>query len=172
MTAEFVQQVGAALQPGDFQASSEHRIHSAPSGRSQPVPIGNPASVGSAEAFHSASPPASTPPSPSAPTAATGTASPAHSTPSSPIFHPERTAPFAFPTGLRSEGSCLDPAIPTSDESHPIPATPFAQSSEPPAQPDNPPATVSSTPRPTPARDAHAVYFDHNYRLLIDGKPF
>src|SRR5216684_6892559 len=35
--AEFVQQVAARLHTGDFQASSEHRIHSACSGRSEPA---------------------------------------------------------------------------------------------------------------------------------------
>jgi hypothetical protein len=60
-----------------------------------------------------------------------------------------------------------------SEGSQPIPATPFARSNAPAAaQPSKPPGTASSTPRPTPAREAHAIHFDHNCRLLIDGKPF
>jgi hypothetical protein len=39
---EFVQHVLAGLQPGDFPASHAPRIHSARSGQSQPVLIGNP----------------------------------------------------------------------------------------------------------------------------------
>src|SRR5260370_16641946 len=77
-SAEFVQQVVAGLQTGDFQASSEHRIHSARSGRPEPVPIENPDSVGSGEAFRSPSPPPSTPPSP--------------------ICHPAPIPPFALRT--------------------------------------------------------------------------
>ncbi len=57
--------------------------------------------------------------------------------------------------------------------SQPIPATPFARSNAPAAtQPSKPPGTASSTPRPTSAREAHAIHFDHNSRLLIDENPF
>jgi hypothetical protein len=38
-------------------------------------------------------------------------------------------------------------------------------------QPNNPPPTASS-PKPTRTMDSRALHFDHNYRLLIDGKPF
>src|SRR5216683_3176986 len=39
-------------------------------------------------------------------------------------------------------------------------------------QPNNPPPTASPTPKPVPPLDSRALHFDHNYRLLIDGKPF
>ena len=39
------------------------------------------------------------------------------------------------------------------------------------AQPDNTPRTAPSTPQPTPNRNAFALHFDHNCRLLLDGKP-
>ncbi len=71
----------------------------------------------------------------------------------------------------RSERSCLNHAASTTDETHPIPATQFARSVVPPAQPDNPPRTGPSTPQPAPSRDARALHFDHSCRLLIDGKP-
>ncbi len=96
------------------------------------------------------------------PTTARAPQSPAaHSTPSSPVCHPER-----------SEGSSLDPAASTTDETHPIPATQFARPVAPAPQPNNPPPTASPTPKPVPPLDSRALHFDHNYRLLIDGKPF
>src|SRR5258708_5158753 len=38
--------------------------------------------------------------------------------------------------------------------------------------PNNPLLTGPSTPQRAPNRDTHALHFDHNYRLLINGKPF
>jgi len=55
---------------------------------------------------------------------------------------------------------------------HPPTATESARSVEPAAQPSNPPPTVSSTPKHTLPLDSSALHFDHNCRLLIDGKPF
>ncbi len=63
---------------------------------------------------------------------------------------------------------------------HPTPRTQFAPpvaSASQPASPDqgrrgNPPHPRPSTPRLTANRDSHALHFDHNCRLLIDGKPF
>ncbi len=72
-----------------------------------------------------------------------------HSTPSSPGCHAER-----------------------SEASHPILATQSAPSAAAAAQPKKPLRTCPSTPRPTLTRDTHALHFDHNCRLLIDGKPF
>ena len=73
---------------------------------------------------------------------------------------------------VRDERSCLHPAPPSTDQTHPIPATQSAPSAVPAAQPDNPPRTGPPTPQPAPNRDPHALHFDHNYRLRIDGKPF
>jgi len=38
-------------------------------------------------------------------------------------------------------------------------------------RPDNLPRTDPSTPQPAPNRNAYALHFDHNCRLLLDGKP-
>jgi len=72
----------------------------------------------------------------------------------------------------RGEGSCLHHAASTTDETHPIPTTQFARPEAPAAQPDNPPRIAPSTPQRAPNRDAYGLHFDHNCRLLIDGKPF
>jgi len=98
---------------------------------------------------------ASSPPSSRAPQTPT-----AHSAPPSPVCHPER-----------SEGSCLDPAAPTTDETHLVPATQVVQPVPPAVQPNNPPPTASPTPKPVLPLDSRALHFDHNCRLLIDGKP-
>src|SRR5437867_653664 len=58
-------------------------------------------------------------------------------------------------------------SLPSAHSAHPIPAT----QSSPSAQPDKPPQSSPSTTKPTPTRNAHARHFDHNCRLLIDGKP-
>ena len=113
----------------------------------RPEHLGDP--VGTGEATSTTSPhlpiPTQAPPTPAHPTQPPFS----HSSPSSPGCHPER-----------SEGS------------QPISTTPFTRSAASPPQPDNPPQPGPSTPQPAPNRDAHAVHFDHNCRLLIDGKPF
>jgi len=73
---------------------------------------------------------------------------------------------------VRAVATSLDPAAPTSTGPHPIPATQSAPPFVPPAHPDNPPRTGPLTPQPALKRDSHALHFDHNCRLLIDGKPF
>jgi len=98
---------------------------------------------------------ASSPPSSRAPQTPT-----AHSAPPSPVCHPER-----------SEGSCLDPAAPATDGTRPILATPAVHPVAPAVQPNNPPPTASPTPKPVLPLDSRALHFDHNCRLLIDGKP-
>jgi hypothetical protein len=151
--AEFVQHVIAGLQTGAGQAPQPAVP---PSNPPQPAPVAHPFR---GEAFRSAptqprSPiPAQAPPTPAvapSPTSAPAPQTPAaHFTPSSPVCHP-----------ARSEGS------------HPFPSPPFAPSAAPTAQPDNPPQTAPSTPQPALNRDPYAIHFDHNYRLLVDGKPF
>jgi hypothetical protein len=84
----------------------------------------------------------------------------AHAAPSYPVSHPER-----------SEGSCLDPAVSTTDETPPIPVTQSARLTAPATQPNNPLRTGPSTPQLAPNRDAYALHFDHSCRLLIGGKP-
>jgi hypothetical protein len=78
--------------------------------------------------------------------------------------------PTSFPD--RSERSCLDPEVPTADKIHSTPATQFARMVATSSQPNNPPQTASSPPKPAPARDPSIVHFDQTCRLLIDGKPF
>ena len=73
---------------------------------------------------------------------------------------------------VRDERSCLHPAVPSTNQTHPIPANQFARCIASTAQPDNPPRTDRSIPHSAPNRDASALHFDHNYRLRIDGKPF
>src|SRR6266851_6041871 len=72
---------------------------------------------------------------------------------------------------LRTQASGLNHATSTTDETHPIPTTQFARPEAPAAQPDNPPRIAPSTPQRAPNRDAYGLHFDHNCRLLIDGKP-
>jgi hypothetical protein len=66
--------------------------------------------------------------------------------------HSETPAPASAPP--------TNPATPTqtAQPTHPTPAP-----SEPPTQPRQP---------ATPTRDPYAVHFDHNYRLIVDGKPW
>src|SRR5467141_1498963 len=73
---------------------------------------------------------------------------------------------------VRTVATSLDPAAPTSTGPHPIPATQSAPSFVPPAHPDNRHGPAPLTPQPALKRDSHALHFDHNCRLLIDGKPF
>src|SRR5713101_9518330 len=74
--------------------------------------------------------------------------------PSAPPSNPPQPAPVAHPF----RGEALRPASP------PQPAAQLI--------PNNPLLTGPSTPQRAPNRDTHALHFDHNYRLLIDGKPF
>ncbi len=85
----------------------------------------------------------------------------AHTAPSSTACHPER-----------SEGSHLNHTASTAPKTHPIPAPEFARPEAPAAKPDNSPQTSPIAPQRSPNRDSYALHFDHNCRLLIDGKPF
>ena len=76
-------------------------------------------------------------------------------------FRPEEPA-FSAPLVTKPS------PLPSAHSAHPIPAT----QSSPSAQPDKPPQSSPSTTKPTPTRNAYALHFDHNCRLLIDGKPF
>jgi hypothetical protein len=116
------------------------------------------------EALPSAAPPKAASPSPAP--APSPISSRAPQTPAA------RTAPSspACPPG-RNESSCPDPAVPTADETDPLPATQFVPSVAP-AVPHKPPRTSPSPPQPAPSGDAYALHFDHGCRLLIDGKPF
>src|SRR6266478_5853202 len=108
-------------------------------------------------------PPKAASPSPApapSPTSSRAPQTPAARTPSSP----------AGPLG-RNESSCPDPAVPTADETDPLPATPFVPLVAP-AVPHKPPRPCPSPPQPAPNRDAYALHFDQGCRLLIDGKPF
>jgi hypothetical protein len=64
------------------------------------------------------------------------------------------------------------PPAPSSTPPKATPSSPSAPLTTPAAQPHNPPQVVSSTPKHTPPPDSRALHFDHNCRLLIDGKPF
>jgi len=68
--------------------------------------------------------------------------------------NPPQPAPVAHPF----RGEALRPASLPQSAAQPIP--------------NNPLLTGPSTPQRAPNRDTHALHFDHNYRLLIDGKPF
>jgi hypothetical protein len=74
------------------------------------------------------------------------------STPAPTVCHPER-----------NEGPCPNPTQPPTDETHHPPI---------PAPPANPTPNPAPTGRPTQTRDRYAVHFDHNYRLLVNGKPW
>ena len=117
--------------------------------RSEPVPTEGPDAVGRREAFPSASPPQP---------AARPVEPPANCHCSS--------QPAANPVNRLPEHS-EEPAFSESraDLSQTISAPQQTPSPIPAPAPPSPP-------RPTPTRDPYAVHFDHNYRLLIDGKPF
>jgi hypothetical protein len=89
-------------------------------------------------------------------------ATPAQSVPVQPVSaQPAPTAPAATTCHPeRSEGPQQVPAPPTTDETRPA--------SNP--QPTQPPTPNRRSIAPT--RDPYAVHYDHNYRLLIDGKPW
>jgi hypothetical protein len=75
---------------------------------------------------------------------------------------PERpnTAPTQSEAPAPASAPPTNPATPTppAQPTHPTPPP-----SEPPTQPRQP---------GTPTRDPYAVHFDHNYRLIVDGKPW
>ena len=131
-----------------------------PQPQPQPAPVAPVAHPFRGEAVSSPLPPNATPSSPSAPTAATATTSPAQpqiqaQQPSSaPPSSPPQPAPVAHPF----RGEALRPVSLPQSAAQPIP--------------NNPLLTGPSTPQRAPNRDTHALHFDHNYRLLIDGKPF
>ncbi len=160
--AEFVQHVMAGLQTGEKSSTPPNPPQPGSHPAETPVNCHSERSADFAlrENLRSEEPAFSSSPAQS-PTSAHAPQTPAaHTATSHPVCHPERSAPSALRMGLRSEGS------------HPLPSTPVAPSAAPTAQPDNPPRTCPPTPQPAPNRDAYALHFDHNYRLLIDGKPF
>ena len=158
-SAEFVQRVVAGLQTGGGQAPQP--APAPPPTAPQPAALAQPFR---GEALPSAAPPKAASPSPAP--APSPISSRAPQTPAAP------TAPSspACPTG-RNESSCPDPAVPTADETDPLPATQFVPSVAPSVL-HNPPRTSPSPPQPAPNRDAYALHSDHGCRLLIDGKPF
>jgi len=79
---------------------------------------------------------------------------------------PQSAAPVEACHPQRSEGSRLDPAASPIDE--PRLASAPAQSS----QPNNAPPPAPPRQPAAPNRDPYAVHYDHNYRLLIYGKPW
>jgi hypothetical protein len=78
---------------------------------------------------------------------------------------PTQGTPTSTPTA--ASGPSLFPHADRSEEPHPIRTT-----TTPAAQPNDPRPTASSTPKHNPPLDSRALHFDHNCRLLIDGKPF
>jgi hypothetical protein len=63
------------------------------------------------------------------------------------------------------------PAVPTADQTDPLPAAQCVPSVAP-AVPHKPQRTSPPPPQPAPSRDARALHFDQGCRLRIDGKPF
>ena len=64
------------------------------------------------------------------------------------------------------------PQTPSPTPTQPPPTLAPATSPTPsPTRPNNPPRTGPPTPQPAPNRNAFALHFDHNCRLLLDGKP-
>jgi hypothetical protein len=68
--------------------------------------------------------------------------------------------------------SSLGPSPTPAPAPYSTPATESVRLVAPAAQSDNPRRTGQSTPQPASTRGTHALHFDHNCRLLIDGKPF
>ncbi len=166
-SAEFVQRAVAGLQTGGGQDPQPAPASNPTSAPAPPPTAPQPAAVAQpfrGEALPSAAPPKAASPSPAP--APSPTSSRAPQTPAA------RTAPSspACPPG-RNESSCPDPAVPTADETDPLPATQFVPSVAP-AVPHKPPRTSPSPPQPAAGRDAYALHFDHGCRLLIGGKPF
>ena len=99
---------------------------------------------------------------------------------SAPPTDPPQPAPVAHPPVAHPlRGEAFPSASPPQPAAHLIPAPQQVQSPTQPARPvmpaakpDNLPPPGPSTPQPAPNRDAYAIHFDHNCRLLTDGKPF
>src|SRR6266478_2869149 len=166
-SAEFVQRVVAGLQTGGGQDPQPAPASNPTSAPAPPPTAPQPAAVAQpfrGEALPSAAPPKAASPSPAP--------SPSPISSRAPQTPAARTAPSspACPPG-RNESSCPDPAVPTADETDPLPATQFVPLVAP-AVPHKPPRTSPSPPQPAPNRDAYALHFDQGCRLLIDGKPF
>jgi len=111
-------------------------------------------------------------------------APPSNPNPSQPAEQPAETCvnchSDAVAQAFRPEESAFSESQP--DLSHIIPASPIPTQAPPTpapapspssshALPNNPPRTATSTPQPAPDRNAFAPHFDHNCRLLLDGKP-
>ena len=109
--------------------------------------------------------PAPVPPKAASPSPATAPSPILSRSPQTPAARTTPSSP-ACPPG-RNESSCPDSAVPTADETDPLPATQFVPSVAP-AVPHKPPRTSPSPPPPN--RDAYALHFDQGCRLLIDGK--
>ena len=167
-SAEFVQRVVAGLQTGGGQAPQP-----APSPHTSLPPTSaefvQRVVAGLQTGGGQAPQPAVAPPKAASPSPAPAPSPISSRAPQTPAA---RTAPSspACPPGC-NESSCLDPAVPTADETDPLPATQFVPSVAP-AVPHKPPRTSPSPPQPAQSRDAHALHFGHGCRLLIDGKPF
>jgi hypothetical protein len=94
--------------------------------------------------------------------------------------HSKRSADFALRENLRSEESASSEShadrpqiIPAPQQTHsPIPTKATQAAPAYPACHPEHSDTGPPTPQPAPNRHFHALHFDHNCRLLIDGKPF
>ncbi len=88
--------------------------------------------------------------------------------------HSERSEESAFSESQPDLSQIIPapPQTPSPTPTQPPPTlAPAPSPTSSPAQPDNPPRTAPSTPQPSPNRNAFALHFDHNCRLLLDGKP-
>jgi hypothetical protein len=83
----------------------------------------------------------------------------------------ERPTSGASPESYREKPAFSRSPTPSPTSAH-APQTQSTPSATPAPRPNIPPCTGPPASQPAPSRDTHALHFDHNYRLRIDGKPF
>jgi hypothetical protein len=161
-SAEFVQHVVAGLQTGEKGA-----------GRSELVPIsldpvGDP--VGRGETLRNESPQPQPQPQPAQPQVQAQAQQPAPAPPSLPAGQPIPAPPQTpSPIPTQTPPTSAHASSPTSTHAHSSLVYPDRVG----ATRRSPlPQASASTPQSAPNRNAYALHFDHNCRLLIDGKPF
>jgi hypothetical protein len=83
--------------------------------------------------------------------------------------HSERSEEPAF---CHPAANCPQTTPTATSQAQPVPAPQPAPPAAPPPQPTNPPKAAPQTPQQYFDPKTGGLHFDHNYRLIIDGKPW
>jgi hypothetical protein len=86
--------------------------------------------------------------------------------------HSERSEEPAFPHPAANRPQTASTAAPATSQAQRIPAPQPALLAAPPPPANNSPQTTSNTPQQYFDPKTGVLHFDHNYRLIIDGKPW